>query len=45
MSGEASGSSGDGARFLRSCRPTVCRFTVHREEKVESTVEVVAGHG
>jgi len=45
MPGEASGYSGDGASFFRFWRPTVCRFMVHKEEKVESTLEVVVAHG
>ena len=45
MPGEASGYSGAGANFLRFWRPTLCRFTVHREEKMESTLEVVTVPG
>ena len=45
MTGEASGSSGNGVSFLRFWRTTLCSFTVHREEKEESKMEVVAAHG
>ena len=43
--GEASGSRGDGTRLLRFWRTTLCRFMVHRENKVESNLEVVAADG
>ena len=36
MPGEGSGYSGNGLSLLRFLRPTVCRFMVNREEKVEA---------
>ena len=45
MQGEASACSGYGASFLIFWRATAWRFTVHRERKLDSNLDVVAAHG